>query len=952
MFNNFNNRLVRNLTLLIIFLLLFAAAFAQNKNYWQQHVDYNITVQLDDILNTMDGYEQIVYTNNSPDTLHFICFHLWPNAYKNDKTAFSEQMLRLGRTEFYYSNEENRGYISNLTFKVNNLKADTEHHQQYIDVIKVKLPSPLAPGEKDTITTPFHEKIPFNFSRGGHVGQSYQITQWYPKPAVYDSKGWHPFPYLDQGEYYSEFGNYTVSISLPDNYIVAASGELQDTTELNKLLKIASTKTIQQKNYQYFKERIEPLKNIPETKKQVLAPKSSPSIKTLHYKLNNAHDFAWFASKLFIVHHDTVQLQQKLIDVFSYYPPANALAWRNAIKFAKSGLHYYDKNVGSYPYNIATVVSGPQAVSSGGMEYPTITLITTQKGDKELDQTIAHELGHNWFYGALASNERDHAWMDEGMNSYFERQYIYTKYPKNAGNKLSTDLLERYIIKNLENIHKDQPIDITSDSFTSSNYGLFVYTKTALWMNKLKHQLGNSLYDTAMKNYYIQWQFKHPYPDDFKQSIVNTTGKNIDTLYQQLFTTAVQRKTPTTTYRPFKVGFGYYHLDNTIKYRYISVAPMFGYNAYDKFMVGALIHNYQLPLNKFNFVALPLYSGTTNRWNYYARGSYRFILNRGLFENININGSVSSFSYKHFNFIDSLFPYQFTVQYVKVDPAIRFNFRHPVTSSIKSYLQLKGFFFKEHDYNSSSVTLYNQVYDSSYITNTNRQLVQLKYRVENSRVLYPYNLDVTVEATQHLVKAGLTTNYFYNYGDLTNWGLDIRFFAGKFFHINQPNPFDDYNYYLTLTGPRGSEDYTYSNYFVGRGDFEGFNSQQLMERDGFFKVGTELQGQIGKTDRWLSALNLKSSIFKGIPIKAFADLGTYAEAWDETNTNSRFLYDAGVQISLFQSCLNVYFPLVYSKVYKDYYKSIFPTKSFGKSISFSIDIQKFRLNKLTQGIPL
>jgi len=192
---------VRNLILILLFLSLFVRSYSQKQPYWQQQANYSIQVQLDDILNSIDGYEKIVYTNNSPDTLHFIWFNIWPNAYKDDKTAFSEQLLRNGRTDFYFTNEENRGYISHLSFKVNNIQADTEQHPQYIDVVKVKLPEPLLPGQSATITTPFHVKLPYNFSRGGHVGQSYQATQWYPKPAVYDSKGWHPMPYLDQGEF-------------------------------------------------------------------------------------------------------------------------------------------------------------------------------------------------------------------------------------------------------------------------------------------------------------------------------------------------------------------------------------------------------------------------------------------------------------------------------------------------------------------------------------------------------------------------------------------------------------------------------------------------------------------------------------------------------------------------------------------------------------------------------
>ena len=948
---------MRNLILILLFLSLFVRSYSQTQRYWQQQANYSIQVQLDDILNRLDGYEKIIYTNNSTDTLHFIWFNIWPNAYKDDKTAFSEQLLRNGRTDFYFTNEENRGYISHLSFKVNDIQADTEQHPQYIDVVKVKLPEPLLPGQSATITTPFHVKLPYNFSRGGHVGQSYQATQWYPKPAVYDSKGWHPMPYLDQGEFYSEFGNFDVQITLPSNYIVAASGVLQDSSELKKLLSIASDDPKLQANYTYYKGRLASQKNFSVKVKEAIAPRSSQTNKTLHYHLTNAHDFAWFASKQYLVAHDTVLLQNKTVDVFTYFPPWNYANWINSIRYAKAGLKYYDKHVGNYPYPIASIVAGPKAIGSGGMEYPSITLISTQEGGKELDETIAHELGHNWFYGALGTNERDHAWMDEGMNSYYDHNYTKARYAPTSDVQIELSL-----VKNLENIHKDQPIDLTSDSFTVNNYGLFVYEKTAAWMGRLKQQLGSDLFEKSMKNYYAEWQFKHPYPADFKQSIEEASNKNIDNLYNELFTTAAERPATTTVRKPLKLA-AFFPIKNTDKYQYISIAPMIGYNAYDNVMIGGIIHNYQLPLSKFNFLAIPLYATGTNRINYYARASYRILLNKGYFDNININSSVSSFSYAHVNFMDSLYPANYTLQYFKVDPTIRFNIRNKyLTSSVRKFIQLKAFFFDEENYASNTITKDSINFDSSYVVHTQRHLVQLRFNLEDYRALYPYNVDLTIDANETFLRAGLTANYFFNYPEGKNHGLNVRFFAGKFFHLNQDNQYNTYQYWLTLTGPRGGEDYTYSNYFVGRTDFDGINSQQLMERDGFFKVGTDLQGEVGKTDKWLSAINFSGSIPNKInpltilpfelPIKFFVDLGTYAEAWNVTNTGSHFLYDAGLQLSLFHNCANLYVPFLYSKVYRDYYQSIFPGQSFAKSISFSIDIQRIKLYQLTKGIPL
>jgi hypothetical protein len=206
---------MRNSCFIVLFLLLLSLTGKAQNAYWQQQTDFVIDVTLNDVEHSLEGFEKITYTNNSPDTLHFIWFHLWPNAYKNDKTAFSEQLLINDRTDFYFSGKEKRGYINRLDFKINGVTAKTEDHPQHIDIVKLILPKPLAPGEQVLIATPFHVKLPYLYSRSGHVGQSYQVAQWYPKPAVYDQKGWHPIPYLDQGEFYSEFGNFDVRITVP-----------------------------------------------------------------------------------------------------------------------------------------------------------------------------------------------------------------------------------------------------------------------------------------------------------------------------------------------------------------------------------------------------------------------------------------------------------------------------------------------------------------------------------------------------------------------------------------------------------------------------------------------------------------------------------------------------------------------------------------------------------------
>ena len=247
--------------------------------------------------------------------------------------------------------------------------------------------------------------------------------------------------------------------------------------------------------------------------------------------------------------------------------------------------------------------------------------------------------------------------------------------------------------------------------------------------------------------------------------------------------------------------------------------------------------------------------------------------------------------------------------------------------------------------------------------NENRVLNQLRFVTENNRALYPYRGELKAEQGKSFVRTSFTGNYFFNYAN--EGGLDVRFFAGKFFYTSPKTftkQFQTDRYHLNMTGPNGYEDYTYSDYFVGRNEFEGLASQQIMVRDGGFKVRTELLAdKIGKTDNWLMAVNFSTTIPSNInplnvlpikiPLKVFVDIGTYSEVWEKNSTQDRFLFDAGIHIPLLKETINIYIPLLYSKVYKDYIKSTLDKKNrFLKTISFSINISNFNLRKFNSNL--
>ena len=242
-------------------------------------------------------------------------------------------------------------------------------------------------------------------------------------------------------------------------------------------------------------------------------------------------------------------------------------------------------------------------------------------------------------------------------------------------------------------------------------------------------------------------------------------------------------------------------------------------------------------------------------------------------------------------------------------------------------------------------------------------LNQLSFVIENNRVLYPYKGELKVEQGKDFIRPAFIGNYFFNYPK--GGGLDVRLFAGKFIYTTTKTistQFNNDRFHLNMTGANGYEDYTYSDYFIGRNKFEGMASQQIMMRDGGFKVRTDLlASKVGKTDDWLIATNFTTTLPAAInpfallpvkiPVKVFADLGTYAEAWKNKETLDRFLYDAGLQLSFFKGLVNIYLPLVYSPVYKDYILSTIEKKKiFFSKISFSIDVSNFNPRRIERNL--
>lgn len=509
------------------------------QTYFQQEVNYKIDVKLNDVTHVLSAKEEIQYINNSDISLNYIYFHLWPNAYKNHSTALAKQLLEEKKTTFYFSKDEERGFIDSLDFKVNGKSVKIEFDNENIDICKLILNEPLMSLDSALITTPFFVKIPdAKFSRLGHDGQAYFITQWYPKPAVYDITGWHQMPYLDQGEFYSEYGSFDVKITLPKNYLLSATGDRIDADKEEDFLNEKVMQTLTRSDKSDFR------------KGDMAFPPSSKETKTIRFKQFRVHDFAWFADKRYNVLHDQIELpgNKKTVDTWIYFTNKNFELWKNAINYVNESTIFYSFLNGDYPYNHVTAVDGT-IMAGGGMEYPNITVIGDMNTEFDLDVTIAHEVGHNWFYGILGSNERDNPFMDEGLNSFYEMRYMRAKYPEKKLSDL-VGLDENLKLFGLNKVdywrekemsyfmstksRTDQPLDLASQDFTEFNYGSIVYSKTPVIFDYLMDYMGEDNLDKAMKFYYEQFKFKHPSPKDLAKTLSYFSGIDLSWLTKHL----------------------------------------------------------------------------------------------------------------------------------------------------------------------------------------------------------------------------------------------------------------------------------------------------------------------------------------------------------------------------------------------------------------------------------
>ncbi len=936
---------------------------AASQNYFQQEVNYKIQVTLVDSRHELNGFESVEYINNSPDTLGFLFFHLWPNAYSNNNTALAKEIFARDGKGKLFNDPELKGYIDSLDFMVDSLNVQWDLLSEASDICKIILNEPLKQGDTILITTPFHVKIPKGVtSRLGHIGESYQITQWYPKPAVYDKLGWHQMPYLDQGEFYSEFGRFDVSITLPANYIVGATGNLQNDEE-KKWLDILSADSSWMIMPDFGGGNF---------------PLSSIQLKTLRYTEDNIHDFAWFADKRFHVLKGKIKLPDSEREVITWamFTNQEAQYWINAISYVNNAIGRLSEWIGDYPYNNFTAVQS--ALNSGAaMEYPGLTVIGLANDSYSLDKVITHEICHSWFFSAIGSDERTFPFLDEGLSSAYESRYLEEKYPekklwevvfKNLKLARLFHIMEmpvqrmqeiEWLVPARRNL--EQPVILPATDYSIENYSSIIYNKAPQGLNYLRAYLGDSLFDSIMHDYYHTWKNKHPGPDDLSALFESHSDKDLSWFFDDFLGTTKRLdykivrlenqklliKNKGELNAPLLIagitgdsicsekwedGFegkkwinappGYFseiridpdhkmtelfRLNNNIRtsgiFRRADPLQLRFLYTIDDPDRRSLIY---FPVFYWNRADEFMAGVAINNGTLIPKPVEYFVIPLYTFSNKGFSGyGKISLNITPFNSFIRLATFSLEGE----------QFGGPGNQNYRKARIGSDLYFRS----GKMVNQTSQKIFGYYIAASDlplileikeamiRSYVQAGYQLEKSSIINPYKMLICFEAGKSFLKTTLEVNYKLSYYGKNN-GLESRFFAGAMLKNDNADPL----YGLSAGGRGGREQYLYQGIYPDRfGEFpKTFGSRQMTLSEG--GLVTPVNGDLGYS-RYICSLSLTSSLpgkASVIPIKPFVNL-LLNDHGTGINNKSLLFFEAGFKAGIW-NLFEIYFPLLVS----------------------------------------
>ncbi|WP_236017282.1 M1 family metallopeptidase [Roseivirga sp. E12] len=472
---------------------------------WQQRVNYYMEIDMDVETNRYQGVQKLEYTNNSPDDLKMVFYHLYFNAFQPGSMmdvrsrTIQDPDRRVGDRISKLSDDQ-IGYQKIFSLKMNGKDVD---HEVVGTILEVKLDDPIKSGQTVTFDMTFEAQVPVQIRRTGRdnaEGVRYSMAQWFPKMAEYDYQGWHADEYIGR-EFYGVWGDFEVKLSIDKDYVVGGTGYLQNPLEIGH-------------GYENSGDRVN---------QKVVDGKL-----TWHFIAPDVHDFMWAADPDYL--HNKLTMKNGTVLHFLHQEGQNSANWEKLRPLTEMSFEYANKYFGQYPYKQFSVIQG----GDGGMEYPMSTLITGNRGSL-LGVTI-HESMHDWYHGVLGSNEALHPWMDEGFTSYASSRISQHISRTNKGEAAPETTLENIGSRSGQGGYlraatsgREEAMSTHSDHYELNGiYGAQAYGKGAVWMSQMGYVIGEEARDKGLLEYFNRWKFKHPNPNDVLRVMEDVSGLELD----------------------------------------------------------------------------------------------------------------------------------------------------------------------------------------------------------------------------------------------------------------------------------------------------------------------------------------------------------------------------------------------------------------------------------------
>ncbi|MBL7699336.1 MAG: M1 family metallopeptidase [Chitinophagaceae bacterium] len=504
---------------LLVPALFFSCFSFSQQGYWQQRVKYTMDVNVDATTNRFTGKQKLEYTNNSPDTLHKLFYHLYWNAFQPGSMMDAKSLylgtVKLNNQPDWDPRVKDRiskltpdeiGYQKVASLTMNGVAQKMKVHET---IMEVELSKPIAPKATVALNMDFESQVPKQIRRSGRDaanGVRYSMSQWYPKLCEYDRDGWDVTPYVER-EFYGVWGDFDVTISIDKSYIIGATGYLQNPQEIGYGYEKAGT---------------------------TVAKPAGSKLKW-HFKATNVHDFVWAADPEF---KHVIKKTPGGPDFHLLYKTGSEEAWKEIGEVCVEIYPFIEKNFGAYPYRHYSIIQG----GDGGMEYPMATLVSGPSLG-----TVFHELMHSWYHGVLANNESLYPWMDEGfadwatdrVQYYFNDVIQRRKFSNNPASLRIVDSLAKALPKYHSDVYNayfslwrggvEEPLTTQADEYqTRTGYYLGAYSKGSMYLAQLGYIAGDETLMKIMQEYYRQWKFKHPSPNDFLRIAEKESGLQLD----------------------------------------------------------------------------------------------------------------------------------------------------------------------------------------------------------------------------------------------------------------------------------------------------------------------------------------------------------------------------------------------------------------------------------------